>query len=101
MNEHRNLIFEAVLPMFEVRRRTATTELTEADKHARDYFIGNVFYMMSRTFLDCLPKFVEPHKLDELKQVVANVAQTQSDKLEAELKNYAFRFRPVVEPPRP
>src|SRR5579872_5796279 len=49
LQENRNLIFEAVLPMFAVTDRHPGDDWTEADVHAHDYFVQNCFEVMVRT----------------------------------------------------
>src|SRR6185437_15924853 len=71
LNEHRNKVFETVLPLFDVieRRGSENTlgdgeELPEADQHVHDYLIKNVFLMMTETYKAWLPEFVTPDQLD-------------------------------------
>lgn len=104
LNEHRNQIFEAVLPLFDVYTRSGDTllaegdALPEADTHARDYFVRNVFYMLAKTYSDWLPEFCSPEQLETADTTLQRIAQTQREKLERELRNFSFGFRRVVTP---
>lgn len=96
LQEKRNDIFEAVLPLFIVSLRKANdTEYTMADDHAQDYFIRNVFYMLTETYLAWLPEFVAEDEVDSTREVLKGMSFIQSDKLSKQLRNFCFAFRPL------
>lgn len=98
LNEHRNMVIKDVLPMFEVNARPKGVADTTADEHASDYIVRNAFFSMVRTLLSWIPAFVESDDIEVTTKIVSSIADLQSDKLAGELKNFAFRFRPVVAP---
>lgn len=110
LQEHRNQVFEAVLPLFDVHRREPGHEWTEvdpnsydgqsADKHAYDYMCQNVFPVMVRTYVAWLPEFLELSDVDTTEQVVNRQAKISNEKLASELRNFYFRFKLVVTPAR-
>ena len=96
LQEHRNEIFERVLPMFIVNVRKNEEEPTEADVHVHDYFVLNVFTTMVDMLVAQLPTFVLPDDVQTVTRVVRNIADVQKQRLEALLLNFTFEFRPVV-----
>lgn len=100
LNEHRNEIIEAVLPLFQITARQPGEEPTEADQHAHDYIVSNLFYVMVRTLLAWTDEFVAPDEVEATKKVIVSVGDVQSERLSRELKNFSFNFRPVIAPPR-
>jgi hypothetical protein len=106
LQEHRNQIFEAVLPMFAVYKRlpgevwtdkdSASTDGQSADKHAQDFFVRNVFTMMVKSYIAWLPEFVDKEDVETVESVILRVAETQAELLEAELRNFRFGFRLVI-----
>jgi hypothetical protein len=92
LNEHRNLIFEAVLPLFQVRRRIGEEPTVEADNHAHDYFVNNVFDTMVRTYKAWADILVAPDDVDSFEKTVDKVAKIQRERLERLLLNYVFGF---------
>ena len=96
LQEQRNDVFEAVLPLFIVKHRYKDdTVFTEADQHAHDYFLKNCFYMLVQNYLAWLPEFVEPEDIESTRQVILNLADNYSEKIDRELKNFSFSFRPL------
>lgn len=98
LQEHRNLIFECVLPMFTVKLKTADGEQNEADKHAEDYFCRNVFPVMIDTLIASLPSFVAKEDIESTGQTIRNLANVHGERLRVQLLNFSFQFRPVVTP---
>jgi hypothetical protein len=98
LQEHRNLIFECVLPMFVVRSRANDEASSEADSHVADYFCRNVFPVMIDTLVASLPSFVATEDVETTGQHIRNLADVQSKRLEAQLLNFSFQFRPVLTP---
>ena len=98
LNENRNQVFEQILPNYEITRRSANYVETEADRLAFDLIVNNVFRVFTRTTLSWIPEFVPETEVPRLKEIVAGVADTQYEKLSGELKNFAFRARPVLAP---
>lgn len=101
-NEHRNQVFEAVLPLFDVRARGRNAladgePLPAADQHANGYLIDNVFHMMVQTYCAHLPEFVVGD-LEESEQTFVRLAALQREKLQQELRNFEFGFRKVAAP---
>lgn len=96
LQENRNLIFEAVLPMFTVEYRHPADDFTEADVHARDYFLNNCFTSLVRTYKAWMPEFVAEEDVAITEKVVDRVAAFQFDKMDQELRNFRFGFRPVA-----
>lgn len=99
LNEHRNQIFEAVLPMYTVTKRAKALPdgeaLPEADQHVHDYFVRNVFYMLVKTYDAYVTEFVAEDEADAARKTIARLGQVHSEKLGQELRNYEFGFRPV------
>lgn len=99
LNEHRNLIFESVLPLFDVTRVGEKDRVyTEADEHAADYFVKNVFYKLAKTLRAWLPEFVHADQLEAAEETLTRLAVTHSELMTDELRNFAFGFRKVVTP---
>lgn len=98
LQEHRNLIFECVLPLFAVRPRRKDEPISEADGHAQDYFCKNVFPVMIDMLVANLPAFVNAEDNEQVEQVVRNIAEVQKERLSAQLLNFKFEFRPVAAP---
>jgi hypothetical protein len=98
LNEHRNEVIEAVLPLFDVRMRKEGETLTEADVHANDYIVKNQFDTMVRTFKAWSDEFVEPENVKALENVIDKVAVIQRERLEGLLLNFAFGFRVIPAP---
>jgi hypothetical protein len=92
LNENRNVIFEAVLPLFDVRRRNGDEPTTEADEHAHDYFVQNVFDSMVSTYKAWADSLVAPEDVESFGKTVDKVAALQRAKLEGLLLNYVFGF---------
>lgn len=96
LQEKRNDIFECVLPLFLINlRKAADTDYTEADAAAHDYFIRNVFYMLTETYQAWLPEFVEAEEVDSTREVLVAMSVVQSEKLAKQLRNFVFEFRPL------
>lgn len=100
LQEHRNDIFERVLPMFAVRLRRESEPLTLADEHAHDYFCKNIFVVMVDMLCAELPSFVKQDEVEQTELVIRRIADVQKDRLEKQLVNFVFEFRPVVAPTR-
>lgn len=94
--EHRNLIFECVLPMYNVRMRTKDEPTSEADAHAHDFFRRNVFSVMIDTLIASLPTFVGKDDIETTAQTVRNLSEVQGERLTAQLLNFSFQFKPVL-----
>ena len=97
LQEQRNDIFEAVLPLFIISIRKGTNlEFTGADKAAQDYFVLNCFYMLIETYGYWIPEFVEESEVETVKKILAGLAHTQSEKLSRQLKNFVFTYRSLL-----
>lgn len=96
LNENRNQILEDVLPLFQITLRDKDShESGEADRHAHDYFVNNLFEQMTSTFIAWADEFVAPDDVQVTKTIIRNVAEVQSDRLGRLLLNFEFNFRPV------
>jgi len=96
LQEKRNDIFECVLPIFMISpRRPGDTDYASADDAAQDFFIKNVFYMLTETYLAWLPEFVAEEEVDTTREVLIGLSQAQSDKLSRQLRNFVFEYRPL------
>lgn len=108
LQEQRNVVFYDVLPLFDVALRSPGDEWTEADpnsfdgqsadKHVQDYIVRNAFYMMTKAYCDYLPILIKSEEVDSVRQVILSRAETLSDKLASELRNYKFNFRRIAAP---
>lgn len=106
LNEQRNDIFLAVLPLFTVRIRAKNNlydddePLQPADQDAHDYFIKNVCTVLIQTFVDYLPEFVAEDQIEQAEVMIRRIGETQKIKLARELRNYEFQFKRVIAPDR-
>lgn len=106
LNEHRNKIVEVVMPMFDVRPRLIGLgnayedgqPLTEADSHAHDYFVRNVFAMLYRTYEAWLPEFVTAEQMGSCEETLRRLYGVHQERLESELRNWEFGFRKISAP---
>lgn len=95
LNEKRNDVLEAVLPLFEIRMRKASDPVSEADGHAHDYMVNNLFVMLVRTLVAYVDQFVTQENTEALERTIEKVASIQGDLLTGQLMNFAFSFRPL------
>jgi hypothetical protein len=95
LSEHRNEVCEAVLPLFDVRKREAGESFTLADEHARDYMVKNLFVVFINTLKAWTPNFVALEDVERVQSVIDNVGSVQKERLDNLLLNFTFRFRPV------
>lgn len=106
LNEQRNDIFFAVLPMFTVRVRPSDNryddgqELLPHDQEAHDYFILNVFTVLINNYKAWLPEFVVAEDVEQAEVMVDRIGETQKIKLARELRNYSFQAKTVQAPQR-
>lgn len=99
-NEARNQVLKDVCPLFAVSVRKKDDPATEADRHAHDYIVQNVFDFMVKTYHAWTSEFVTEDQIKSTDELVDNVAAVRREKLERELQNFTFQFRPIVAPPR-
>lgn len=93
LNEHRNEVIEAVLPLFDVKLRKASDPVSEADAHAHDYIVNNLFDTMVRTFKAWSDEFVAAEDVEALERVIDKLAIIQRERLVGMLLNFSFSFR--------
>ena len=108
LQEHRNDVFDAVMPMFDVRPRDKGDVWTaedpkskdgqSADKHAEDYIVRNLFADMVREYKNWMDEFVAPAVVETTVKILINSAETKALDLTAELRNYKFNFRDLSLP---
>jgi len=98
LQECRNDVFESVLPMFDVGYRKTGDEVREADQHALDYLVHNIFTVMVERYRAWIPEFVNADDQTAVEQVLDRVAKFQKSKLIAELEQFVFGFRNIVAP---
>jgi hypothetical protein len=96
LQEHRNDIFERVLPLFGVTPRREGEPVTVADEHAHDYFCKSVFPVMIDMLCAELPTFVQRDEVEQVESVIRRIAEVQKERLSAQLVNFVFAFREVV-----
>ena len=106
IQEHRNQIFEAVLPLFHVADRKTgdqwavfdpdSADKQSADKHAQDYFVRGVYHQMVETYIAWLPEFLGATNNDEAlrdtEATIRRVAEAQKKTLASKLMNFKFNF---------
>lgn len=95
LQENRNEVFEAVLPLFHITLRDGG-DTTEADQHAHDYLVKNLFSVLVSTYLAWADELAGPHDAEATKTLVRNIGDVQRERLEGMLLNFAFHFRPVI-----
>ena len=98
LQENRNEVFEAVLPLFSVKMRAADNgTATLADDHAHGYLVQNLFHVLVDTYLAWADELVAPEAVEATKTLIRNVSKVQQERLEAYLLNFSFEFRPVID----
>lgn len=95
LQENRNDVFEAVLPLFSVTLRSEGQEQTEADVHAHGYLVNNLFRMLIDTYIAWADELVAPDQAESTRTLIRNIGEVQLKRLEGMLLNFAFEFRPV------
>jgi hypothetical protein len=106
LNEQRNDVVEAVLPMFTVRLRPLSNryddgqELLQHDQDAYDFIILNVLTILIQRYIDWLPEFVNAPDVETAEIMIRRIGETQKIKLARELRNYEFQAKIVVAPKR-
>lgn len=98
LQEHRNQIFDCVLPMYNVRMRKKDEPSSEADEHAHDFFRRNVFKVMIDTLIASLPSFLNKDDIEATAQTVRNLSEVQGERLSSQLLNFSFQFKKVRTP---
>jgi hypothetical protein len=93
LNEARNDVFEAVLPLFTVTRATTDDKIGRGDVVATDYIVRNVFDMMVRTYKAWSDHFVTSEQVEEMDRSIDKIASVQRERLEQWLGN--FKFTPI------
>lgn len=90
LNDARNDVLEAVLPLFQVRRNRATIYAECDNPAAYDFIIQNVYNHMILTFQSYTEVFAEADEVGALSILIDKVAATQKVRLVAWLANYSF-----------
>lgn len=90
LNESRNDVIKAVLPLFMVKKTYGKSHPTEDDLAAHDFIIKNVFNHMVMTFKAYSDIFTSRSQVSELSDLIDKVADTQRSRLEGWLANYSF-----------
>jgi hypothetical protein len=95
-NQARNAVLEAALPLYHITQRDVGAADTPADLDAKAIIIENVFDYAVKEFLAWTEEFVPFDQVSTVESVVMKSALVQREKLERELKNFTFAFRPLV-----
>ena len=92
LNEARNDVLEAVLPLFTIKSRPHDQQVTpsKGDVAAHDFIIRNIFDNMVRTYKAWADQFVEEAEVSALVRTVENVGQVQRERLAGWILNYEF-----------